>query len=133
MHFILVVLLALGALLNLFLGVSFFLDPATTGADFGLRSPDAQGLSSMRADFTAFFLVAALCEGWAAWKRRADILWPALALFVIAFTGRLVNLIVVGDYELWYGPMTVEALHIVVMVLAIKTFPGGRPIPADPA
>ncbi|MBX7539540.1 hypothetical protein [Qipengyuania sphaerica] len=133
MHFILVVLLALGALLNLFLGLSFFFDPATAGADFGLQSPNEQGLSSMRADFTAFFLVAAFCEGWAAWKRRGDILWPALMLFVIAFTGRLVNLIVVGDYDLWYGPMAVEALHVIVMLLAIKTFPAGKVSPAGPA
>ena len=133
MHFILVVLLALGALLDLFLGLSFFLDPAQAGADFGLQSPTPMGLSAMRGDFTAFFWLAAFCMGFAAWKRRGDVLWPALALFAIAFTGRLVNLVVVGDYEGWWQPMTVEALHVIVIAFAIKVLPWGRTIPADPA
>ena len=71
--------------------------------------------------------------GWAAWKRRGDVLWPALALFAIAFTGRLVNLAVVGDYEGWWQPMTVEALHVIVIALAIKVLPWGRVSPANPA
>ena len=133
MHFILVVLLALGALLDLMLGASFFIDPATAGTDFGLQSPGEMGLSAMRGDFTAFFWVAAVSMGIGAWKRRADVLWPALALFAIAFTGRLVNLIVVGDYDGWWQPMTVEALHVIVIALAIKVFPWNGTIPAGPA
>ena len=133
MHFILVALLALGALLNLFLGFSFFIDPATTGADFGLQSPDEKGLSAMRGDFTAFFWLNALCLGIGAWKRRADVLWPALALYAIAFSGRLVNLIAAGNYDDWWQPMTVEALHVIVIALAIKTF-AWRPVsPAVPS
>ena len=133
MHFILVVLLALGALLNLFLGFSFFLDPALTGADFGLQSPGAKGLSAMRGDFTAFFWLNAACLGIGAWKRRADVLWPALALFAVALSGRLVNLIAVGDYEGWWEPMTVEALHVIVIALAIRTFPWRPVSPAVPS
>ncbi len=133
MHFILVVLLALGALLDLFLGLSFFFDPATAGNDFGLRSPTPMGLSAMRGDFTAFFWVAAVSMGIGAWRRRADVLWPALALFAIAFTGRLVNLVLVGDYDGWWQPMTVEALHVIVIALAIKAFPWKGTSPAGPA
>ena len=133
MHFILVILLALGALLDLLLGISFFIDPAAAGADFGLQSPTPMGLSAMRGDFTAFFLVAAISMGIAAWKRRSDVLWPALALFAIAFTGRLVNLLVVGDYEGWWQPMTVEALHVIVIALAIRAFPWNGTSPAAPA
>lgn len=132
MHFILAGLLALGALLDLILGVSFFVDPATAGADFGLHSSTPMGLSAMRGDFTAFFWVAAISMGIGAWKRRGDVLWPALALFAIAFTGRLVNLVVVGDYDGWWQPMTVEALHVIVIALAIKVFPFAGISPADP-
>ena len=71
--------------------------------------------------------------GWTACKRRADMLWPALALFTIAFTGRLVNLVAVGTYDGWWQPMAVEALHVVVMVLAIRLLPYGRVSPAGPA
>lgn len=123
MHFILAILLAIGALLDLALGVSFFIDPATAGSDFGLHSPTSEGLSAMRGDFTAFFWVAAISMGIGAWKRRGDVLWPALALFVIAFSGRLVNLISVGEYEGWWQPTAVEALHVIVIALAIKIFP----------
>lgn len=132
MHFILAALLALGALLDLILGISFFVDPATAGADFGLQSPTPMGLSAMRGDFTAFFWVAAISMGIGAWKRRGDVLWPALTLFAIAFSGRLVNLVVVGDYEGWWQPMTVEALHVIVIALAIKVFPFAGVSPADP-
>lgn len=133
MHFILAGLLALGALFDLILGISFFIDPATAGADFGLQSSTPMGLSAMRGDFTAFFWVAAISMGIGAWQRRGDVLWPALALFAIAFTGRLVNLVVVGDYEGWWQPMTVEALHVLVIALAIKVYPFAGVSPADPA
>ena len=133
MHFILAALLALGAILDLVLGASFFIDPAVAGNDFGLQSPTPMGLSAMRGDFAAFFWVAAISMGIGAWKRRADVLWPALALFAIAFTGRLVNLIVIGDYDGWWQPMTVEALHVIVIALAIKTFPWNGASPAGPA
>ena len=132
MQFILLVLLALGAILDLLLGISFFLAPAAAGADFGLQSPTPEGLSAMRGDFTAFFWLAALCMGWTAWKRRADMLWPALALFTIAFSGRLVNLVAVGTYDGWWQPMIVEALHVIVMIMAIKLLPYGRVSPAGP-
>ena len=133
MHFILAALLAVGAILDLFLGLSFFVDPGTAGTDFGLHSPTPMGLSAMRGDFTAFFWVAALSMGIGAWKRRADVLWPALALFAIAFSGRLVNLVVVGDYDGWWQPMTVEALHVIVLALAIRAFPWNGTIPGGPA
>ena len=116
MNFILASLIALGALLDLVLGVSFLVDPALAGVDFGL--------TAMRGDFTAFFLVSAIFMGWGAWKRRGDVLLPALMLFAIAFAGRLVNLFVVGTYDGWWQPMTVEALHIAVLAFAMLQWRG---------
>ena len=127
MNFVLAALIALGALLDLVLGVSFFVDPALAGADFGLTASGAIGLSAMRGDFTAFFLVAALFMAWGAWKRRGDVLLPALLLFATAFTGRLVNLFAVGTYEGWWMPMTVEALHVFVLTFAMLRWRAGAP------
>ena len=124
MNFILASLIALGALLDLVLGVSFLVDPALAGVDFGLTASGAMGLSAMRGDFTAFFLVSAIFMGWGAWKRRGDVLLPALMLFAFAFTGRLVNLFVVGTYDGWWQPMTVEALHIAVLAFAMLQWRG---------
>ncbi|MCH2486160.1 MAG: hypothetical protein MK010_00235 [Erythrobacter sp.] len=125
-------LVALLALLDLMLGVGFLVNPAASGADFGLSAVatgggnGAEGLSAMRADFTAFFVVAALFMGLGAWRRRGDVLTMPLALFAIAFTGRLVNLLVVGSYEGWWLPMLVELGHVAILALAIKVWPWRR-------
>ena len=124
MNFVLAALIALGALLDLVLGVSFFVDPALAGADFGLTASGAMGLSAMRGDFTAFFLVAAFFMAWGAWKRRGDVLLAALLLFATAFTGRLVNLFAVGTYEGWWMPMQVEAVHVFVLTFAMLRWRG---------
>ncbi|MXO96611.1 hypothetical protein GRI34_09315 [Erythrobacter aquimaris] len=124
MNFVLAALIALGALLDLVLGVSFFVDPALAGADFGLTATGAMGLSAMRGDFTAFFLVAAFFMAWGAWKRRGDVLLPALLLFATAFTGRLVNLFAVETYEGWWMPMLVEAAHVFVLTFAMLRWRG---------
>ena len=124
MNFVLAALIALGALLDLVLGVSFFVDPALAGADFGLTASGAMGLSAMRGDFTAFFLVAAFFMAWGAWKRRGDVLLPALLLFATAFTGRLVNLFAVGTYEGWWMPMLVEGAHVFVLTFAMVRWRG---------
>ena len=124
MNFVFAALIALGALLDLVLGVSFFVDPALAGADFGLTASGAMGISAMRGDFTAFFLVAAFFMAWGAWKRRGDVLLPALLLFATAFTGRLVNLFAVGTYEGWWMPMLVEAVHVFVLTFAMLRWRG---------
>lgn len=130
MHFVLSALVALLALLDLMLGVGFLVNPAASGADFGLSAitggSGAEGLSAMRADFSAFFLVAAGCMGLGAWQRRGDVLTVPIALFAIAFTGRLVNLLVVGSYEGWWLPMAVELGHVVILALAIRVWPWRR-------
>ena len=91
-----------------------------------LHGAAAEGLSAMRADFTAFFLVAAGFMALGAWRRRGDVLTVPLALFGIAFTGRLINLLVVGSYEGWWLPMAVELGHVVVLGLAIRVWPWRR-------
>ena len=112
----------LGAILDAVLGFGFLSDPADSGATFGLAAPGAMGLSAMRADFTAFFLVAAGFMAVGAWQRRGDMLVAPLALFAIALSGRALNLIAVGPYDGWWLPMTVEAAHVAVLALAIKVW-----------
>ena len=55
-----------------------------------------------------------------------DVLTVPLALFAIAFTGRLINLLVVGSYEGWWLPMAVELGHVAILALAIKVWPWRR-------
>ncbi|TMM45865.1 hypothetical protein [Qipengyuania marisflavi] len=124
MHLILSAIILLLAILDMVLGIGFFLNPVSAGADFGLDVASTHGSSTLRGDMTAFFVVAAVFMAWGAWKRRGAVLIPALMLFAIAFTGRLVNLLAVGTYDGWHLPMTVEALHIIVMLLAIRAWGG---------
>ncbi|UVI39383.1 DUF4345 family protein [Qipengyuania spongiae] len=113
------------ALFDMIVGAAFFFTPGGSGRDFGLKADGAAGLSTLRADLTAFFVVSALCMAWGAWRRRADALLAPLALFAIAFTGRLANLVVAGTYERWWEPMAVEMFHIAVLGLAVRTWRWG--------
>ncbi|MBX7494952.1 hypothetical protein K3172_03665 [Qipengyuania sp. 6B39] len=115
------IILAL-AILDLVLGTGFLVNPVTSGADFGLATTSTHGSSTLRGDMTAFFYISALSMGWGAWRRRGDVLLPALGLFAIAFTGRAINLVAEGPYDGWIVPMAVEGLHIAVLGFAIKTW-----------
>ena len=112
----------LGAILDGVLGFGFLYHTAQSGENFGLHAPGAMGLSTMRADLTAFFLVAAGFMAFGAWKRRGDALVAPLALFLLALSGRAVNLLVAGSYDGWWVPMAVEAAHVAVLAMAIQVW-----------
>lgn len=122
MHLILSAIILVAAILDMVLGIGFFLNPVSAASDFGLAVASTHGSSTLRGDMTAFFLVAAVLMAWGAWKRRGDALLAPLLLFAVAFTGRLVNLAVYGLYDGWYLPMAVEAGHVAVMALAMRTW-----------
>ncbi|MBU2032242.1 MAG: hypothetical protein KKH37_00525 [Alphaproteobacteria bacterium] len=126
MHLVLSAIIALLAVLDVVVGFGFLVNPAQAGGEFGLSVLGNAGTSALRADFTAFFFVAALFMAWGAWRRRGELLLAPLALFTIAFTGRLINLLVEGAYEDWWIPMAVEMVHIVMLALAIRAWPSRR-------
>ena len=122
MHVILSAILLALAILDLVIGTGFLIDPASSGADFGLSIASTHGESTLRGDLTAFFYVASFSLAWGAWKRRGDMLLPALSLFGIALSGRIINLVVQGPYQGWMVPMSVEALHCVAIILAMRAW-----------
>ena len=126
MRLILTALIFLAGLLDLFLGLGFLIDPANNGAQLGVVPAGVAGLSTMRADFTAFFLVAAGCMMWGAWRRNGDLLLPPAALFGVAFLGRTINLAVHGAYPGFALPMAVEAFHTVLLIAAWRVLPHHR-------
>lgn len=126
MHVILSAILLALAMVDLVLGTSFLVDPASGATDFGLEIASRHGESTLRGDMTAFFYVTAISLAWGAWKRRGEVLLAALGLFGIAFTGRLINLVLQGPYEGWMVPMGVEGFHCLVIILAIRAW-GGSP------
>ena len=126
MRFVLTALIFLAGMVDLVLGIGFFVDPAPSARTFGLVPLGDQGLAVLRADMTAFFVVAAGCMMWGAWRRNGDLLLPPLALFAIAFTGRLLSAAVDGTYPQFWLPMAAEAFHVVLLAAAWRVLPHHR-------
>lgn len=123
MRVILTILVFLFGFFDLFMGLNFMFNPQGTAPGFGLAAQGAQGLSTLRADFTAFFGVIAACMMIGAWRRNADLLLVPAALMGTAVTVRAISLLVDGTYPAWPVPMTVELAHVVLLIAAWKLLP----------
>lgn len=126
MRLILTALVFLFGLFDLFMGLNFLLNPQTTATGFGLSVEGARGLSTLRADFTAFFGVTAVCMMIGAWRRNADLLLVPAALMGTAVIVRAVSLGLDGSYAGWHVPMLVEALHVILLIGAWRVLPHHR-------
>lgn len=106
----------LWAILFLFMGARGLLDPGIYAENFGIRI-DAAAANTMRADFSAFFLVAAgaalLGAIVPAWNKA--LLVPA-ALFGTALAGRLIGASM-GDFinNAIVQAMIIEALSVMLL------------------
>lgn len=123
MRFVLTAVLMLGGIVFVLIGLGFLFDPAGSANDFGLAGDGARGLSTLRADMTAFFVLGGAAMIWGAWKRNGELLLVPAALFGIAFTGRAVSLVADGFYEGWWTGMTVEALVVALSLAASRLLP----------
>jgi hypothetical protein len=123
MRFVLTALIFLAGMLDLWLGAGFLFTPTTAAAGFGLAPNGAMGLAVLRADFTAFFWVSAVCMMVGAWRRNGDLLLVPAMLFGVAFSGRLVSVFADGTVPGFWLPMTVEAFHVVLLLTARRLLP----------
>ena len=123
MRFVLTALVFLLGLFDLFMGLNFLFNPLGTGVGLGLSPLGTQGMSTMRADFTAFFGVIAICMMIGAWRRNADLLLVPAALMGTAVIVRTASLFVDGFYPDWPIPMVVEALHVILLIAAWRVLP----------
>ena len=123
MSLILRALLFVGGLFFILMGVGFLIDPVGSGADFGIAPQGTMGLASIRADMTAFFLVAGGCLVWGAWARKGDPLLVSAALMGIAIVGRLYTLAVNGPHDGWIVPIIVEAVTVILALTASRMLP----------
>lgn len=116
------VIVGLVGAFNIVLGLGFLLDPAQAGLRFFLVSLGTQGLATMRADFTAFFVTGgafALVAAWRAW--RTPLLVP-LSLLSIAIAGRAISLIAEGAPNTAFPPMVAEAVMIALLAWGWRSF-----------
>lgn len=126
MRNVLRVVVAIVGLFNIVIGIGFLVDPARSGSSFFLTSVGTQGLATMRADLTAFFVtggVFALVGAWRAWGRPLQV---PIMLLSIAFVGRLVSLIADGTPPTAFPPMIAEAVMIALLGLGWRSF---APVP----
>lgn len=123
MRFVLTALAMIGGIVFVLIGLGFFFQPETTGANFALLPDGVRGLAVMRADMTAFFLVGGGCMIWGAWKRNGELLLVPAALFGIAFLGRLATAMVDGTTPQFWLPMVVEVATVIVTGLASRYLP----------
>lgn len=126
MRMILTAALFLCGLFNLFLGVSFLIDPVRLGTGFNLSPIGPGGLAVLRADMTAFFLVAGGCQLWGGWRRNGDLLLVPALLFGIAFTGRAISAALDGTAPGFAMPMGVEAAQVILAIAAWRVLPHHR-------
>ncbi len=110
---------------------TFLFDPVGQGGDFGLAAQGAQGLSTIRADFSAYFGVAGLALVIGGWAKKGDVLLVPAALLGITFTVRAVSLALDGTYEGWMAPMAVEAVVVIIALIGSRVFPHGALVPED--
>lgn len=115
--------LFVGGLFYVLMGLGFLLDPVGSGADFGIAPQGTMGLASIRADMTAFFLVAGGCLIWGAWARKGDPLLVSAALMAIALIGRLVTLALDGPHDLFWQPMLVEGITVILALIGSRVLP----------
>lgn len=101
MRWILTALIFLFGLFDLFMGLNFLFNPQATATGFGLEATGTQGMSTLRADFAAFFGVVAICMMLGAWRRNGDLLLVPAALMGTAVTVRAISLALDGTYPGW--------------------------------
>ena len=123
MRMVVIGLIFVAGMFNLFLAVSFLIDPAGMGAGFGLSPIGPLGTAVLRADFTAFFAVIGLCMLRGAWKRNGDVLLVPAALFGIAFCGRALTAVLDGTQIGFFQPMVFEAVQFALLVIGWRVVP----------
>jgi hypothetical protein len=123
MRFVLTALAMVGGIVFTLIGLGFLFDPQGSAAGFGLTADGAPGLSTLRADMTAFFVVSGLCMIWGAWKRNGELLLVPAALFAVAFTGRLVSAVVDGATPGFWLPMLIEAAVVAITLMGSRRLP----------
>lgn len=115
-------IVGLVALFNIALGIGFLLHPAQMGLQFFLSSLGTQGLATMRADFTAFFITGGGFALLGAWRCRRQPLLVPLSLLTIAIVGRAVSLVADGAPATAFPPMVAEAVMIAVLLVGYRSF-----------
>jgi hypothetical protein len=119
------VVIGLVGLLNIALGLGFLLAPAKMAQGFFLLPIGSQGLASLRADFTGFFIGAATFALIGAWRADPRPLLVPLVMLGLALVGRSFSLVVDGVGPDAIAPMVIELVMLVVLIAGRRSFAAG--------
>ena len=117
-----IALFGLGVL-TLPLAAGFLLTPARVALRLGLEPTGPVGLSTLRGDFFALFLMFGLSAIFASVRNRSDVLIIPMIMIAVIILGRLFSAIVDGS-----GPEALPLIAVEVVMLAI-VFVGYRTLP----
>ena len=116
------IVIGLVGLLNIGIGLGFLLAPDKLATAFFLAPTTTQGLASLRADFTGFFIGAAVFALIGAWRADPRPLLVPLVMLALALFGRTVSLVIDGRGPEAMGPMILELVMLVLLLAARRTF-----------
>ncbi len=117
-----IALFGLGVL-TLPLAAGFLLTPARVALRLGLEATGPVGLSTLRGDFFALFLMFGLSAIFASVRNRSDVLIIPMIMIAVIILGRLFSAVVDGS-----GPEALPLIAVEVVMLAI-VFLGYRTLP----
>ena len=109
--------------LTLPLAAGFLLTPARVALRLGLEATGPVGLSTLRGDFFALFLMFGLSAIYASVRNRSDVLIIPMVMIAVIILGRLFSAVVDGS-----GPEALPLIAVEVVMLAI-VFVGYRTLP----
>jgi ribonuclease Z len=112
------------------LGLMLWFATEDVAGRFGVEAISVAGLSTLRADLGGLFVaLAALCLA-GAWKRQRAWLVAAIVLLGAVVGGRLVGLVAVGQSAGALRALAIELGAILILAIAVRTLPAGKPAPA---
>lgn len=106
----------------LLIGLGFLFAPASLAALFYVEPVGSQGMASIRADFTGFFVGVGGFALLGAWFERSRPLVVPMLLLSVALLGRFISLFADGMGPAALPPMIAEAVMIAVLYAAWRRF-----------
>ncbi|WP_372706772.1 hypothetical protein [Brevundimonas sp.] len=115
-------LFGLGAL-TLPLAAGFLLTPARIALRLGLEPTGPVGLSTLRGDFFALFLMFGLSAIYAAVRNRSDVLIIPMIMLAVIILGRLFSAVLDGSGTKAMPLIAVELVMLATVFLGYRTLP----------
>lgn len=121
MQLIVRVIVGVVGLLGLAMAGAIWLHPENMAAQLGLSVANVLGPATIRADLAGFFAASGLLALGAAIRNEGRYAGVVALLVAVALVGRFVDVALRGFNQLLAPPMIIEAVLVVIFLLAYKT------------